>query len=92
VEAALTVWEQGWCDAARRLRKFLDRLSAVLERFGRVTPDGEEATAQLTRTQREGLRVEAAEDALAWIEGNWPAPGERVEATFALWEQDAVIS
>jgi hypothetical protein len=92
VEAALAVWEEGWCDAARRLRKFLDRLSAVLEHFGRVTPDGEAATAQLARAQREGLGVEAAEDALAWIEGNWPAPGERVEATFALWELDPAVS
>jgi hypothetical protein len=92
VEAALAAWEQGWCEAARRLRKFLDRLGAILERFGPLTPEGEPATARLARAQRESLKVEAAEDALAWIQGNWPAPGERVEAAFALWELDAVTS
>jgi hypothetical protein len=92
VEAALSAWEQGWCEAARRLRKFLERLGVVLEHFGQLTPEGERATARLARAQRESLRVEAAEDSLAWIQGNWPAPAERVEATFPLWELDGVIS
>jgi hypothetical protein len=92
VEAALTVWEQGWGEAARRLRRFLDRLAPILEPFGKLAPDGEAATVGLARVQREGLKVEGAEDSLAWMQGNWPAPSERVEATFALWELDAVLS
>jgi hypothetical protein len=88
VGAALTAWERGWSEAERRLRTFLDQLGAVLEHFDRPTPGREEVTARLTRAQRGGLGLQAAEDSLAWIQGNWPAPGERVEARFALWELD----
>jgi hypothetical protein len=41
---------------------------------------------RLTRAQREALDLPAAAEAMAWLERNWPAPGEKVEAVFALWE------
>jgi hypothetical protein len=86
--AALTVWEQGWSEAECRLRRFLDQLSALLEHFTPQSSGRDGVTARLTRAQREMLGLKAAEDSLTWIQGNWPAPGERVEATFALWELD----
>jgi hypothetical protein len=41
---------------------------------------------RLTRARRQTLGLETADDVVAWLERNWPAPCDTVEATFALWE------
>jgi hypothetical protein len=92
VVAASAAWEQGWSEAEGRLRAFLDQLATVLKPFEQLTPDGEEVEARLARAQRERLGLNAVQDSLAWIQTNWPAPSERVEATFALWELDGATA
>jgi hypothetical protein len=92
IRGALAGWEQAWSEAERRLRKFLDQIGAALRHFEQPTPGREVATARLTRAERKGLGLEAAEGSLVWIGRNWPAPGERVEAALALWELDGATS
>jgi Protein kinase domain len=89
VESRCASWDQGWRDAIGRLRVCLGRLDALLRAFdssftARAAPD--EVTIRLTRAQREALDAQAAEEAADWLRENWPAPGDRVEAVFALWE------
>jgi hypothetical protein len=91
VEAQSASWLQGWADAAGALRNYLTRFDAILRVFDALfgaKGAHDEVTAKLTRAQREGLQVEAAEGAAGWLRENWPAPAERLEAAFALWELD----
>jgi hypothetical protein len=36
--------------------------------------------------QRETMEPTIYGEAVLWLERNWPAPSEKVEAVFALWE------
>jgi hypothetical protein len=92
LEAACQHWDGGWAEAVGRLRRFLAEVAAVLKVYEPLTAAGaapEEVTARLTRAQREALDLAGAEEAAAWLRQNWPAPGERVEAAFALAELGA---
>jgi hypothetical protein len=89
VEAHCGLWERGCAEAVGRLRQCLIETSMLLRAYdgllaGGAAPD--EVTVRLTRTQREGLDLRAAEGAAAWLRQNWPAPGDRVEAGLALRE------
>ena len=89
MEAACGSWDRGWSRAADRLRECLSQVQSILRAYDPLlatsaTP--KEVTARLTRAQRETLELEMAEEAVAWVEQNWPSPAERVEARFALWE------
>jgi hypothetical protein len=94
VEAACTSWDLEWERASRRLRGFVDRVGDVLDAFdlafaAKTAP--EEVTIRLARTRREALDLPAAEAAAAWLRDNWPPPGDRVEAVFALWELGVAV-
>ena len=52
----------------------------------------EEVAVRLSRTQREGIDLRAVLAAAAWLEEHWPAPSERIEAVFALWELGLSVS
>ena len=70
-------------------KELLARVNALLRpydplRSARAAP--EEVSARLTRAQREALGLQAAEEAITWLQGSWPPPGDTVEALFALWE------
>jgi hypothetical protein len=87
-EAACGSWDQGWSGAEGRLRGCLARVREILHTYDTLLAAGaapKEVTARLTRARREALGLEAAEEAVAWLEHNWPAPGDGVEAVFALW-------
>jgi len=87
VECQSTLWAQGWAEAVRGVRVYLDRLEAILHVFDslfRAKGAPDEITTRLTRAQREGLQTRTAEEAVGWLRENWPAPSERVEAVFAL--------
>jgi hypothetical protein len=89
VENQSVLWDQEWSDAVGNLRLYFGRLDAILRVFDSLfSARGayEEVTARLTRAQREGLEARAAEEAVGWLRENWPAPSERVECAFALWE------
>jgi serine/threonine protein kinase len=89
VEECCAVWLQGWESALRQLRACLRQIRAVLGRYDPLLSGGvlsEEVTLRLTRAQREAIDLRAAEAAALWLQRNWPAPSERVEALFALWE------
>ncbi|HZU35344.1 MAG TPA: hypothetical protein VFA18_05530, partial [Gemmataceae bacterium] len=89
VEAASRAWEDGWTQADRVLRDWLARLRTLLHLYDPLltTKDAhEELTVWLMRGQREALNLDAVRSALRWLQENWPAPGDRVEALFALWE------
>jgi hypothetical protein len=89
VESRCDAWDLGWGEAAGRLRACLGRIDAILHAFdtllaAKTAPD--EVTVRLSRAQREALDLRAAEEAAGWLRENWPAPGERAEAVFALWD------
>jgi hypothetical protein len=92
LEESSAVWLQGWEVTLRQLRTCLTQIRAVLGRYDQLLlGDGlsEEVTLRLTRAQREALDLRAAAAAALWLQRNWPAPSERVEALFALWELGA---
>ena len=89
LEAASDVWDQGWSEAVGRLRNWLAKTNTLLSNYERLlsaNPSVEEVSARLTRTQRETMEPTVAGEAVIWLERNWPAPSEKVEAVFALWE------
>jgi hypothetical protein len=55
-------------------------------------PVPEEVSVRLTRAEREALDQWGAEESVVWLEQHWPAPSERVEAIFALWELGLPVS
>jgi hypothetical protein len=89
LEASFDAWDQGWARAVSHLRSSLAKINTLLQPYDPLlsaNPAPEEVSARLTRVQREALDLKGAEEAIAWLERNWPAPSEKVEATFALWE------
>jgi hypothetical protein len=90
-EAAGRQWDDGWGYADRNLRDWLARLRTLLHLYDPLLAGHapEELTVWLTRGQREALGLEPVRAALAWLNHNWPAPGEHVEALFALWELES---
>jgi serine/threonine protein kinase len=89
VEAACGLWDGRWSEAIDRLSQCLTRVTALLRAYDPLLTGGptpEEVTVRLTRAQREGLDLRAAEGAANWLRPNWPAPGDKVEAVFALRE------
>jgi hypothetical protein len=89
IEAASDVWDQGWSEAVDRLRNWLAKTSTLLSNYDPLisaNPSVEEVSARLTRTQRETMEPTIGGEAVNWIQRNWPAPSEKVEAAFALSE------
>ena len=89
IEECCAVWLQDWGVAFGQLRDCLTQIRAVLGRYDQLLSGGvrsEEVALRLTRAQRGAIDLRAAESAALWLKGNWPAPSERVEALFALWE------
>jgi hypothetical protein len=94
VEDRCAAWAQGWEVALHQLSDCLTQIQAVLRRYDRLLSRGgasEEVALRLTRAQREGIDLGAVEAAVAWVQQNWPAPSERVEALFALWELGVAV-
>jgi hypothetical protein len=92
IEAAEAAWVQQWSRVHGRLREYLKQVQGILHRYDALQaagPTPEEVTARLTRAQREGLHPEEAEEAADWLHQNWPAPAERLEGRFALWELES---
>jgi hypothetical protein len=95
LEAPSDVWGQGWSTAVNRLRNWLAQVNTLLSNYELLrtaNPVPEEVSARLTRAQREALDLKGAEEAVVWLQRNWPAPNEKVEAVFALWELGLVAS
>jgi hypothetical protein len=88
LHAASTAWEEGWNEVVENLRQYLAEIATLLRPYDALlTLDGpEEVYVRLTRAQREALDRHAPEDAIAWLEENWPPPGDKLEGLFALWE------
>jgi hypothetical protein len=89
VDDDFTSWEQESMQALQQLRCCVVRVKEVLRSFDgplAARPAPEEVVVRLTRKQREMLDLKAAAEAISWLNQNWPAPGEKVEAVFALWE------
>jgi serine/threonine protein kinase len=89
LEERCHAWDQDWSETINRLRNFLAQVNALLHAYqpllsAKQAP--EEISVRLTRAQREALVLRVAEEAIAWLRQNWPAPGEQREAVFALWE------
>jgi hypothetical protein len=89
LEASCASWEEEWAGALDRLRRGLEQIGEVLQPYrpllaGFSSP--EEVTVRLGRAQREALELPGVEEALGWLRDNWPTPGDKVEAVFALWE------
>jgi hypothetical protein len=82
-------WDRG-CTAERDcLRCFSTRAHQVLAAFDAllaVKTTSEEVSVRLTRHEREAIAWEESEAAGTWLSENWPDPGDRVEAQFALWD------
>jgi len=82
-------WDEGWSEAARALRQYLNQITSILMAYeplllSRAAP--EEFSVRLTRARREALDLRAADRAAGWLQENWPRPSDRVEAVFALWQ------
>jgi hypothetical protein len=91
VEEDCAAWDREWARAHQQLRRCLGQVKGVLRGFDALLaarPAPEEVAVRLTRGQREALDLPAAGEAVDWLERSWPAPGDRVEAVFALWELD----
>lgn len=89
LEAASDAWEQGWTGAVDRLRDWLAKTNALLSNYEQLlstNPFVEEVSVRLTRMQRETMEPTVCGEAVLWLERNWPAPSEKVEAVFALLE------
>jgi hypothetical protein len=89
VEASDEGWDESWSRAVDRLRDWLTKMDALLKHYepllaAKGAP--EEVSVRLSRAQREALDSSGAEEGVAWLGQNWPAPSETVEALFALWE------
>jgi serine/threonine protein kinase len=89
VDACCRSWEEGWDNALGGLRDGLTQISVILHSYAPLLAGegaAEEVTIRQRRSQREALDLQAIESAVAWLQENWPAPSERVEALYALWE------
>jgi hypothetical protein len=89
LEAADDVWDRTWAEFVDRLGRWLKEIDALLDNYEPLLSAedaAEEVSVRLTRPQREALDPGGAEEAVAWLGRNWPAPSERGEAVFALWE------
>jgi hypothetical protein len=89
LEAGDEAWDQTCSGAVDRLGAWLTRIDTLLDNYGALLSAEaapEEVSVRLTRAQREALDPGGAEEAVTWLGRNWPAPGERAEAVFALWE------
>jgi hypothetical protein len=88
-EAASDSWDRDWSGAEDRLRECLARVRAILRTYDAQLAAGtapQEVTVRLTRAQRQALGLDITEEVVGWLHQDWPAPGDRVEAVFALWE------
>ncbi len=89
IEAASDAWDEGWSEAISRLRNWLAKTNALLSNYEQLlstNPFVDEVSARLSRMQRETMEPTVYGEAVLWLERNWPAPSEKVEAVFALWE------
>lgn len=88
IEDCCAQWTEEWETALGQLRGCLGQIRAVLQPYDvLLSADAvEEVAIRLSRAQRERIDPAVAEAAADWLRQNWPAPGERVEALFALWE------
>jgi hypothetical protein len=88
LEAGDEEWDQSWGQAVDRLRDWLTRIDTLMDSYDPLlaAPVPDEVSVRLTRAEREALDLGGAEEAVGWLEQHWPAPSERVEAMFALWE------
>jgi hypothetical protein len=89
LEALYDRWNDDWSRAINRLRHCLAQIDTVLQVYEPLLSDGsipDEVSPRLTRTQREASDLSGAEEGIAWLQRNWPAPSENVEALFALRE------
>jgi hypothetical protein len=88
-DAASGSWDRGWSRAEGLLRECLARVRGIMRSYDALLAAGaasQEATVRLTRAQRQALGLDAAEEAVGWLQRDWPPPGDTVEAVFALWE------
>jgi serine/threonine protein kinase len=88
LEAGYRAWDQAWSRSVNRLSQWLTEVDTLLEKYQpllSVDAVPEEVSVRLTRAQRELLDLSGAEEAVVWLQRNWPPPGETVEAVFALW-------
>jgi hypothetical protein len=82
-------WDAQWTRMSNRLHEWMKSIEETLSLYDRllsVQPPAEEVQARLPRSRREALPLCGAEEAVAWLECNWPPPGDRLESLFALWE------
>jgi hypothetical protein len=89
LEARCDAWYEEWSQTSHWLRDWLTKTDALLKPYAPLLSAdsvADEVSARLTRVQREALDRSGIEAAIAWLERNWPAPSETVEALFALWE------
>jgi hypothetical protein len=89
LESAYDAWDRAWSRSVNRLSDWLTEVDTLLEKYKpllSVHAVPEEVSVRLTRAQRELLDLSGAEEAVVWLQRNWPPPGEAVEAVFALWE------
>jgi hypothetical protein len=89
LEARFDAWDRDWSASLNRLRDFLAQVNTLLRPYDPLlsaNPAPEELTIRLTRAQRDALSLQVAGEAITWMEQNWPAPDENMEAVFALWE------
>jgi serine/threonine protein kinase len=95
VETECVEWNKGWKAAQRDLRACLSGIQGVLGSYAPLlSPQGgpEEIAARITRAQRQAINLESARAAANWLRENWPAPSERLEALYAMWELGMVAS
>jgi hypothetical protein len=89
IEAACAAWDEQWEDTLYGVKDCLTQTRAILGAYDALLladRTAEEVVVRLTRTLREAMELKASGRAAGWLRQNWPAPGERVEALFALWE------
>jgi serine/threonine protein kinase len=89
LEARFAEWDQQWLGVLDGLQNFLAQVNDLLHAYEPLRspqPTVDELSIRLTRSQRERLDLRIAEESLTWLQQNWPAPNEKMEAVFALWE------
>jgi hypothetical protein len=89
IETQCASWDRNWDDALRRLRDCLASVESILGTYDtrlRADREAEEVVLRLGRDRREALDLKTMSEAATWLRQHWPAPGERVEALFALWD------
>jgi hypothetical protein len=89
MEDACAEWHKEWKAVQRDLRACQTGIQEALRPYAPLlSPEDppEEVSARLTRTQRQAIDLESALAAADWLRHNWPAPSERLEALYAMWE------